>query len=519
MIQNWFTLYHYARELNQYLSGRIIKECYTSIPRELRILLSGNDNQHIFFSASPPLLTLWLDQTTIPRKRVKVFKELEGKTIKNVYVQQNDRCLIIEFTDIFCVFLIFGNSGNVQLFSKNGIEINKFLKSHVSLDKFHPNPATEITPAIHPDKDIRFQGILKKEFQHRIKNNIGIHKKSEVYQQLIQELDQATPKIYPTSLPIFSITDLHIVKEKPVSYLDFISSIKEFRKKQLLSIEFQKNKRGLRRAVIQQLEHTRRRIYQQKKKMEKMENPEVFRKKGDILLIHQTSIKKGGKYIQLPDHETGEIINIDLDPSKNVFKNAQEYYTRAKKMESGSQQLQQTINEGEKDEKLLSELLTELERIETVDQLKEFEKSIKESGVHLLSEKHGKGHITSLPYREYVLSDKYRLWVGKSSRDNDKLTFHCAHKEELWFHVQGSVGSHVILKTDNPKINPPKNIIEIAASAAAYYSKARTSKLVPVIYTKRKYVTKPKGSSPGMVHVQYEKSILVEPLLPEKKTG
>ena len=46
---------------------------------------------------------------------------------------------------------------------------------------------------------------------------------------------------------------------------------------------------------------------------------------------------------------------------------------------------------------------------------------------------------------------------------------------------------------------------------AAYYSKAKSEGLAAVIYCDRKYVRKPKGAHPGMVKVDREVTILVEP--------
>ncbi|MFN3386176.1 MAG: hypothetical protein ACK42Y_06260, partial [Candidatus Thermochlorobacter sp.] len=52
-----------------------------------------------------------------------------------------------------------------------------------------------------------------------------------------------------------------------------------------------------------------------------------------------------------------------------------------------------------------------------------------------------------------------------------------------------------------------------AAEIAAYYSAARTSELVPVIYTEKKYVRKPKGAPTGSVIVEREEVLMVKPRL------
>ena len=50
-----------------------------------------------------------------------------------------------------------------------------------------------------------------------------------------------------------------------------------------------------------------------------------------------------------------------------------------------------------------------------------------------------------------------------------------------------------------------------AASLAAYFSKARKSSKVPVIYTQVKYVRKQRKFPPGKVIVEREKQLMVKP--------
>jgi len=54
-------------------------------------------------------------------------------------------------------------------------------------------------------------------------------------------------------------------------------------------------------------------------------------------------------------------------------------------------------------------------------------------------------------------------------------------------------------------------IIEQAASAAAYFSRAKNSAIVPVNYTRVKYVRRQRKSPPGTVIISNEKTIFVKP--------
>ncbi|MGB0346104.1 MAG: NFACT RNA binding domain-containing protein, partial [Balneolaceae bacterium] len=89
-----------------------------------------------------------------------------------------------------------------------------------------------------------------------------------------------------------------------------------------------------------------------------------------------------------------------------------------------------------------------------------------------------------------------------------------SHKEDIWFHARGVSGSHIVIRMNNSKTVPDMSLIEEVASFAAYQSKAKGSKLAPVIYTKRKYVRKPKGSAHGAVFIQKENVVIVEPKNP-----
>jgi predicted ribosome quality control (RQC) complex YloA/Tae2 family protein len=59
-----------------------------------------------------------------------------------------------------------------------------------------------------------------------------------------------------------------------------------------------------------------------------------------------------------------------------------------------------------------------------------------------------------------------------------------------------------------------KRAREQAAAIAAYFCKMKTSSLVPVAMTEKRYVRKPRGAPPGTVVLEREKVLFVEPALP-----
>jgi predicted ribosome quality control (RQC) complex YloA/Tae2 family protein len=101
--------------------------------------------------------------------------------------------------------------------------------------------------------------------------------------------------------------------------------------------------------------------------------------------------------------------------------------------------------------------------------------------------------------------------VGRSARANDRLTFGHSSPNDVWLHAQSVPGSHVVLRWSSVDEAPPARDLEEAAVLAARYSRARTSALVAVDWTRRKHVRKPRGAPAGSVVLQRAKTLFVEP--------
>ena len=112
--------------------------------------------------------------------------------------------------------------------------------------------------------------------------------------------------------------------------------------------------------------------------------------------------------------------------------------------------------------------------------------------------------------RIYRSSDGYEILVGRGARDNDNLTFRVARPNDLWLHSADYPGSHVVVRREQRKEIPQRTVIE-AAQLAARFSQASNDSKVVVHYTPRKFLSKPKGSAPGLVRMSSFKTILVEP--------
>jgi predicted ribosome quality control (RQC) complex YloA/Tae2 family protein len=100
--------------------------------------------------------------------------------------------------------------------------------------------------------------------------------------------------------------------------------------------------------------------------------------------------------------------------------------------------------------------------------------------------------------------------VGRGARQNDDLTFHHSAPDDIWLHVREAPGAHVILRWGREG-NPPARDLEEAAVLAALGSDARHAGVVPVDWTRRKYVRKPRKAAPGAVIPGRVQTLFVEP--------
>ncbi len=114
------------------------------------------------------------------------------------------------------------------------------------------------------------------------------------------------------------------------------------------------------------------------------------------------------------------------------------------------------------------------------------------------------------PFRTYRSSGGLEIWVGRGAASNDTLTFHESSPRDVWLHARDAAGAHVVLRWSRDEPPPPRDLEE-AAVLAAWHSKSRGAALVPVDWTRRKYVRKAKGGTPGLVLVQRSETVFVAP--------
>lgn len=114
------------------------------------------------------------------------------------------------------------------------------------------------------------------------------------------------------------------------------------------------------------------------------------------------------------------------------------------------------------------------------------------------------------PYRSYRSSTGLEIRVGRGAAANDALTFKESSPNDIWLHARDAAGAHVVLRWQKEG-SPPARALEEAAALAAWHSKSRGAALVPVDWTRRKYVRRARGGAPGAVIVQRARTLMARP--------
>jgi predicted ribosome quality control (RQC) complex YloA/Tae2 family protein len=242
-----------------------------------------------------------------------------------------------------------------------------------------------------------------------------------------------------------------------------------------------------------------------------------LRRETETLAAYQTRIKPGAGSVELPDpYDPDSTLIIELDPASSIPEQIRKRFKRATKLERSGDKIKRRLVQIDSELSHLEEILA---RFDTIGKFKEAQdflntalKNLKLSRTPAALEK-SKDSVKT--YRQFDVHPAWFVMVGRSNRENDEITFKVAGPEDLWFHAQNVPGSHVILKSRGGKeTNPPRQVLALTAGIAAFYSKSRHASLVPVIFTRRKYVRKPRKAPPGQVICEREKTIFAEPALP-----
>lgn len=561
-MNNFYTLYSLVRELRYKILDKEIMEVWSHRKDQIELFFNPGETGKVVFSASSPGTALYLDVRTgkPSRNAVSFFHDIYGKSVSGFHMMSSDDRLIrMTFHDspFELIFKPFSSRPNLFMV-RDGIIRSAFKdpagctgrpaprpqssgdiqepENHVSSQrqtetrsskqaKAHPsNQAEAPSPKQEGEPSLKKRIIaIDKKFPRGLISDVAdtcnLHDYDDTQlENKIVELQQYL--LHPEQISITAEGNLSLL---PSSYLShppdktfhsvneavrtlFLTQSRRYRllpRKNELVKTFQKRLRSLEKQQEQFAAE-----------QERLQKADTFEHYGHLLMSRPDAARPmATDQVTVNDwtDQDKELI-IPVKQGDTLIDQARKYYDKAARIR------RDVAMSGKKKEQIASrirEIGKRLDELRQIEHPSELEKWIKrnQSRLQQLGLAPSDRQPESRPYRIVPVGD-YEAWIGKSARSNDELLT-LSHKEDIWMHVRGASGSHVILRNKGKSGWPDSSLIKRAASYAAAFSKLAGSSLVPVMIAKRKHVRKPKGASPGQVTVSHEQVEMVPPRKPE----
>jgi len=283
---------------------------------------------------------------------------------------------------------------------------------------------------------------------------------------------------------------------------------------QVFNDKFSRLKNHLARIIKKELKKQKLQLSQHLKTFDSEEKQEKCRQYADIIMANLYKIEQGMENIELEDFfNENKIIKIPLDKMLSPNANAQKYYKLYNKAKNAALHGRELAEKIGQEIDYLETIKESINLSENLSDLKEIEQELTaqnliKSKIIQPSKKESKEKIN---LTKFISSDGLNIFVGKNNKQNEFL-LKIANSEDIWLHTLNIPGSHVLIKALQGNNNEiPETSLHEAVYLAAYYSQARESSNVPVVYTRKKFVKKPTGSKPGFVIFTNEKTLVVNP--------
>jgi len=532
MFKNYFILNRLSVELNKELQGYKITRAFSFEKDKLVLILLNKQNElsiEISVNHGVPYINL-RRKFSIPKKNlVDFFNSHLPLKILSVEIADSDRIIRINSDKAYLYFTIRGKFTNLFLISKES-KIESFKKTDEKImnnfyDEVQKHYFISEFNNLKLDESFVDSNSVKKKYPvigKEIINEVKIRDESSdkisavVLLNVINEIKENNPAVFieentgEVNLGTESFNIFPFTKKEEFSNL--IEAFNYFLSQKFSRQNLSDKKKIIERHLEHELNKVSGKLNDVQARIQRGTKEEGYNKIANLLLININKIKKGNDRIELQDLYNEDVsVSIRLDPKFSSKQNVDSYYEKARDEKTKFEKAKQLYLDLQK---RYSELKKVREKFINAKSTEEYNSIMKELNIKQDEKKKPDDELKN-KFRHYLIHNKYNVYVGKDSKSNDLLTMKFAKQNDYWLHARGTSGSHVVLKNENIKEGIPKNILKAAATLAAYHSKAKTSGMVPVSYTQKKYVTKKKGMEQGKVALLKEEVLIVKPGIPE----
>jgi predicted ribosome quality control (RQC) complex YloA/Tae2 family protein len=315
-----------------------------------------------------------------------------------------------------------------------------------------------------------------------------------------------------SSSPVFTLSEA----EKPSSFSSVQEILNSYYTGQINQEVFAQLRHQLTQKLNNVLAKLRLKANTFKERLQQSADADTHKSQADLLMASLQHWEPGMKSISLPDFETEKPVIIPLNPEKNAVQNAQALYKKHQKLKRARIAVEPLLAAVQEEIDYLEQVEVALSVLETYRNTQDLQ-TLAEIREELIQQKYldvpdyrSTDKNAAIEFHRYQTPSGFELLIGRNNRQNDQLTFRTANDYDLWFHTLEIPGSHALLRL-KPGTVAEETDLQFAADMTAYYSRARHSEQVPVVYTEPKYVYKPKGAKPGMVVYKQERIVWGRP--------
>lgn len=517
-MNNYYTLFHISNHLSDVFTSRQLRQCYTHQKNHAVLIFSNPSNEsednEIHVVKHQNNITLF-EQTlrSVPgSNRLDFFEELYGMTVTDVSILKGERAICIRFNEeIMLVLKLFGANFNVYLFDEGKV-IDAFFKTKYkgsTLDELFPQ--RNMTPK---NNNVR-QYLLSKDPKLPRTHLNDVIKQAELSMEddlddwlsgLQKELKEHPQPRLTVKEQFTLFSDRYLEDENLRTYENVNEGVRDCFYKEIFTNRFESKRDKYEDQLKSELKKMSHRLSSIQDKEELESKAAEFEKYGHLLMTIPPDQKHPEDHIMADDLYDGGEIRIPLKSSQDLHQNANRFYNKARRTRDAIPFHKKRKNETLEEIDRLEPILSELEQVDSMKALRSFEKKFKEE---LKDSEKNNNQETQSKFNVREI-DGFTIWIGRNAKSNDILTKQ-ADKEDVWLHARGVAGSHVVIRMNRQKSDPPKSIVEKAAALAAFYSKAKGTSLAPVIVTRKKHIRKPKGGKPGAFLIDKEDVVMVKP--------
>lgn len=264
---------------------------------------------------------------------------------------------------------------------------------------------------------------------------------------------------------------------------------------------------NMRHTISANLKRAKNKLQKQKEEMLESANREAYKVYADLISSNIHKISKGLKEIKLENfYDNMNEISVPLDQKLSAVQNAQKYYKRYQKMKQREIVLEKQIENTEDEINYLELVSDAIDRTDDVKNLDEIYFELIKNN-YIKKDKKIKNKPKKIAIHSIDYDNTSKVYYGKNNLQNEYITFKVADKNDVWMHVKGFPGSHVVIKCDG---YPSDELLVFAAEIAAKNSKAKDSNKVDVDFTTRKNVKKHPSGKTGLVNYVNFKTITVD---------